>query len=299
MKTKAQSLILFILLLLLSACSPFVIAGSSGVPPMPDIELLLATQGLVVTPGQIDFEGISFVLDPEVAANPIGSSIPENPGSPDGPYWEVHPGYISISFYVYPVHGSLFKPVISVLPVDDYRRLSSLAGETIDQLQDFLAQKPADVHQIPSLPVMNYEQDFHSNLKYLEFQNGVGVRFLARYSQAADPVTNQDLVYVFQGLTDDGQNAVSIFLPANHPTLPVDPNALTPEEVEVMYQDFGKYQMDTANFLSVQPANGFTPNLEKLDALVASLKVEPYSGLSTKAALICANQQVNAALIKK
>ena len=275
MKMKTQSIILFILLLFLSACSPFVIAGSSGVPPTPDIELLLATQGLVETPGQIDFEGVSFVLDPEVAANPIGSTIPENPGSPDGPYWEVHPQYISISLYGYPVQGSLFKPVISVYPVDDYRKLSSRAGETLDRLQDFLTQKPADVHQVPSLPVMNHGQIFHTNLKHLDFQNGVGVRFLAVYSQAVDPITNQDLVYVFQGLTDDGRYAVSIFLPANHPTLPVDPNALTPEEVEVMVQDYGKYQVDTANSLSAQPANSFTPNLEKLDALVASLKVEP------------------------
>jgi len=76
-------------------------------------------------------------------------------------------------------------------------------------------------------------------------------------------------------LTDDGRYAVSIFLPANHPTLPVDPNALTPEEVDVMVQDYGKYQVDIANSLSAQPVGSFTPNLEKLDALVASLKVEP------------------------
>jgi hypothetical protein len=220
-----------------------------------------------------NFAGVSLDLDPGTVDLTSGMLVPENPGSPGGPFWEAMPEHVLIALpstqaaQTAPLNG------LAVYPVEDYRRLNPQAVEILDQLEDLLAQKPADPERIPSLPVINTGQVFHTQLEYLDFRNGSGVRFLAVYSQAVDPITNRELVYVFQGLTADGRQAVAAFLPVSHPDLVDDPNALTPAELDVIYQDYGAYLEGTVAGLSEQPAGSFTPDLETLDALIASLLV--------------------------
>jgi hypothetical protein len=168
-------------------------------------------------------------------------------------------------------HSSL-EPVVAVYPIEAYRSLSPMAGEILEQLKSLLTELPAQVEEIPSLPVMNSGQIFHSNMEYLNFQSGSGVRFLATYSQAVDPITNRDLVYVFQGLTTDERSVVSVFLPISHPLLPADANALSSEALDRIYKDYQQYRTDTASALSIQPVESFSPGLATLDALIASLK---------------------------
>jgi len=227
-----------------------------------------------ITEGRIIYEGVSFLLDPAVAAGASGRTVPENPGTPDGPYWEVNPQYVNISLAGYPLAGTFFSPAISIYPVEDYRRLDPRSGETLDDLENLLAEEPAGENQIPFLPVMNAGQVFHSNVQYLDFHNGSGVRFLAIYAQYPAPVNNQDLFYTFQGLTADGRFFVSVILPVNHPSLPADLNALSQSEMEAIAQDPETYYRDMAATLSAWPGDGFKPDLAKLDALIASLAIE-------------------------
>lgn len=220
------------------------------------------------------FEGVGFFMDSSVVDSASGQIVPENPGSQEGPWWDINPQYVSISFDDYPLTQTYFKPVIAVYPVEDYRRLSPQAAERLDNLKDFIIKKPNDANQIPFLPMMNSGQVFHSNLMNLDFQNGSGVRFLATYSQGLDPITNRDLVYTYQGLTADERYAVSVFLPVNHPSLPADPNTLSPDEVDTIYKDYEKYRTDMVDMLTAQPASSFIPDLEKLDAMIESITID-------------------------
>jgi len=220
------------------------------------------------------YESVGLTLDPAFASGAVGQLVPENPGSADGPYWEVNPQYVSIALDGYPLSGTAQSPVIAVYPVEDFRRLSPQAKTILDNLKDFLALKPASAEQIPFLPVWNAGQTFLSNMQYLDFQNGSGVRFLTIYAQYPAPVNNQDLFYAYQGLTADGRYAVSVILPVNHASLPASADALSIDELQAIAEDYGNYRANAASALSAEPDSSFLPDLAKLDALVQSLNVE-------------------------
>jgi hypothetical protein len=252
------NVVLIILALIAAACSPLKPPVESS-PPSGE---------------RFTYNGVSFDLDPAVSASVNGQIVPENPGSEDGPFWEVHPQYVQISLDGYPLEQTFFSPVIAVYPVEEYSQMSPRAGETLDNLKDFLVQKPAAADQAPFLPVINYGQVFHSNLEGLDFQNGSGARFLAIYAQEPAPVNNQALIYTFQGLTSDGRYVVSVILPVNHPSLPADANALSISELKSIAENYDTHRAEMASLLSSQPADSFTPDLDKLDTLVASLAIE-------------------------
>jgi hypothetical protein len=100
------------------------------------------------------------------------------------------------------------------------------------------------------------------------------VRFLTIYAQYVAPVNNQDLFYTFQGLTADGRYFVSATLPVNHPSLRADLNAFSTSELDTITKDYDQYRNDAAAALATQPNASFTPSLERLDALIASLAIE-------------------------
>jgi hypothetical protein len=218
------------------------------------------------------FKNASFILDPAVSTSASGQLLPET-SSPDGPYWETHPEYVSISLDGYPLSQTALQPVIGVYPVADYRRLSDQAGKVLDNLGDVLSRKPADERQMPLLPLINAGQVFHSNVQYLDFQNGSGVRYLAVLAQYPAPVNNEDLFYTYQGLTSDGSHFVSVILPVSQASLPMSANALAVSELEAIAKD-PAYYGNMAARLNALPDGEFTPDLVKLDALVASLVIE-------------------------
>jgi hypothetical protein len=218
------------------------------------------------------FKNASFILDPAVSTSASGQLLPET-SSPDGPYWETHPEYVSISLDGYPLSQTALQPVIGVYPVADYRRLSDQAGKVLDNLGDVLSRKPADERQMPLLPLINAGQVFHSNVQYLDFQNGSGVRYLAVLAQYPAPVNNEDLFYTYQGLTSDGSHFVSVILPVSQASLPMSANALAVSELEAIAKD-PAYYGNMAARLNALPDGEFTPDLVKLDGLVASLAIE-------------------------
>ncbi len=219
------------------------------------------------------FRNVSLILDPAISTSASGQLLPETPSSTDSPYWETHPEYVSISLDGYSLSQTALQPVMAVYPVEDYRRLSDQASKTLDSLGDILSRKPADERQMPFLPFMNAGQVFHSNVKYLDFQNGSGVRYLAVLAQYPAPVNNQDLFYTYQGLTSDKRHFVSIILPVSQASLPMSANALPVSELEAIAKD-PAYYGNMAAQLNALPDGSFAPDLSKLDALIASLAIE-------------------------
>lgn len=277
--------ILWILSLLLAGCAQ---ATSTVVPPQAlptetsqpaasptDTAQPPADTAIPTAEGGFNFEGVSLTLDSAIASGAQGEVVPENPGSAEGPYWETVPQYTRITLEGYPLEGTFFEPVIAVYPVEDFRRISPPAAGVLDSLQTLLQEQPAEApDQLPLLPIFNAGQVFHSNVEYLDFQNGRGVRFLTLLAQYPAPVNNNELFYAFQGLTSDGRYAVSMILPVNHPSLPASADALSTADLEAIAQDYNTYRNETSAALEAQPPDSFTPGLEQLDALVASLQIE-------------------------
>jgi hypothetical protein len=224
------------------------------------------------------YEGIQITLNPAIAASASGQTLAENKGETDGPYWEALPKHIKISLSGYPLTGTMHEPVIYIYPVEDFRHINEPAVKEIDDLRSVLAKKPAEAEftntQIPFLPIWNAGQTFHSNIQYLDFQNGSGVRFLAEYAQYPAPVNNHDLFYTFQGLTADGRYVISAILPISHPTLPESADALSINELDTIAQNYGDHHTRMSALLMEAPNETFLPNLGKLDEMMMSLRIE-------------------------
>jgi hypothetical protein len=110
------------------------------------------------------------------------------------------------------------------------------------------------------------------------------VRVLTQFAQNAWPINNEDLVYVFQGLTHDGRYYISAFLPVSAPFLPdhVDEPHTVPAVDGVIFPRFDsssfnslydRYQRTITQKLDSTPPEEFSPTLSNLDELIESLQV--------------------------
>jgi hypothetical protein len=132
---------------------------------------------------------------------------------------------------------------------------------------------------IPVLPLLNAAQVIRAQVRYLPFQGGTGVRFVAHYTQNVAPVTNEGIFYIFQGISGDGRYYVSAFLPVSAAALdPSSPDAVpfpTPDPSGVGSGEASqRYLADVTRQLDSLEPSGYTPNLEQLDALVGSSEVQ-------------------------
>jgi hypothetical protein len=103
--------------------------------------------------------------------------------------------------------------------------------------------------------------------KPLAFQNGSGDRSLETFGQNHYGVSNASLKYVFRGYTTDQQYAVYVQIPVRTASLPdVEPTLAEK-------QDVLQYNQQAVQSLNALTPGDFTPNLDLLDALVASIQV--------------------------
>jgi hypothetical protein len=221
-------------------------------------------------------DGISFVCEPALArvvkASVVDATGPE---SDNLPLFAVNPREDLFDFQGYIVNHGI-KARLIFFSVKEYEKLGGdPVIENIDKLKKLLAVQPTEVSErIPDLPVANADRIFHSHLNFFNFQNGKAVSYLTMYAQDVSPVTNERLVYVVQGITDDGAYYVSGMFPVTHPSLPNNfDDAMKGKDPTKFSQTFQDYLLDVQTQLNAQKIESFTPNLGALDALVASVKI--------------------------
>lgn len=225
-------------------------------------------------PGKLaQFANISFRYDVSIAQDVFGETVPAST-DPSLPYFDLYPEHIRLLFKGYPLYPQAFhEPQLIVFPAIDYAQINPAAPEQIDRLRALIADRtlPPPEETLPFLPIWNAGQLFRSNARFLEFQNGAGIRYLAQYGQAANPINSRELFYTFQGLTHDGRFYISAILPVAHPSLP-DPETVVLDDA--FYNGYPVYLLDMAAKLGAQPDDSFSPALSLLDALIQSLFIE-------------------------
>ena len=150
--------------------------------------------------------------------------------------------------------------------------MSELARAEIETLQSLLETRPpAPENEIPLLPLINAAQVFHTQVKYLDFQNGRGVRFITQYSQDVAPVTNQNIFYSFQGLTQDGAYYVAAYFPIAADGLS---DELEIEDWEAFNAGYQDYLSETVSHLDALSSHEFEPDLALPDSVIQSLVVD-------------------------
>jgi hypothetical protein len=227
------------------------------------------------TMGTADFNGVTFNYDLALAQQITTTTVPGENAGPDGPYWATFPAYDEFNLVGYPSQNSYHKPHLAIYSVDEFSNLNAAAKEQIDQLKQLLGDAPGSPDKIPLIPIFNAAQVFRSQVKYLNFQSGQGVRFVTQYDQAIIPINNQETFYTFQGLTSDGRYYIAAILPVATGTLPAT-GELSQDQMQTFStaDGFENYLSQTVQTLNGLSASDFTPNLDLLDALIKSVRVE-------------------------
>ena len=228
------------------------------------------------SPHNFNQDGISFVYPGAVFGPP---KLEQKEGSTEVEMGGPYPDYIAIKFDSYFLSSTILYPYMLINDIDEYRAINEYVGETIDLLQAMLAdpQKIANAMELPYLPEANAAQVFHSNVEIIEFKNGKGLRYLTTYYQDYSPVTNETLVYTFQGITADGSRYISVSIPVNHPRLPADHQAFyssNKEDQDALENDYQGFITKTAQMLNESNQNEFNPPLNALDEMIKTLEIK-------------------------
>lgn len=234
---------------------------------------ILASEEKITT---VEYGGVHFEINSALAESIWREVVRAQPLVEGGPGWEVRPEHVRFTI-AGPREQNTFEgmrvgianqPQILIYPAGEFRTMSELAGAEIEKLRSLLETRPlAPESEIPLLPLINAAQVFHAQVKYLDFQNGSGVRFLTQYSQEnVGRLTNKNIFYTFQGLTRDGKYYVAAFFPITATGLR---DEMVPENWEVAQAHLA----EDIQHLESLSSQEFEPDLEILDSIIESLVV--------------------------
>ena len=230
-----------------------------------------------VTP--VDLQGVHFEYSSNLAESVWPEIVAAEEGTPDAPGWLVWPEHLRFTFAGAreptdsPIGsmGPFVHSQIMVFPVETYASMSDFAKEEMEKLQALLQTRPpAPEDPISLLPLINASQVFHAQVKYLDFQNGSGVRFLTQYSQDIFPIVNPNIFYTFQGLTQDGAYYVVAAFAIDSAGLPEEPDI---SDWEAFSAGYGDYLVEITQQLDALSSDQFEPDLALLDRVIQSLMV--------------------------
>ena len=267
--------LLFGLLLLLAACSGDELSSPEASPTTEPT--LTATKAPSPTPTlsptpesiEVEVEGVSFSYDQALANTIKDEKIPAQLLGIDGgsSYFRGVPDYAYFTFNVETPGGRPSTLVIQ--PIKDgngdyYGTLDNFYRAEIERLVAQLAETPSTSANPADI-----------QLAYLDFASGEGVRTISYLPSALgpEPITNQEIYYVFRGLTSDGSMQVVLNYSISTDVLS-DTASLTAEELQTIANDSQGYITGIMDSLASLSAEQFTPQLALLDEMIASLSVD-------------------------
>ncbi len=220
-------------------------------------------------------EGVAQSYEVQVApATAYDASMPPGPvGAPE---------HLAITFDGESLDEASFGGrVIYLAPTEAYNALWLDAGNdaisvTLAALTTLLEEQPADPQPaLPVLPPPPAVNDVAVQVAYLDVPglDASGMRWVGRFSQDLSPVMNDQLRYIFQGLSVDGQTLISASFPVTTALLPDSMAAMTADEQAAFEADPQGFLDATASALSFLSSDDFSPSLDALDAMIQSLAI--------------------------
>lgn len=213
------------------------------------------------------YAGVSFVFNDALAENIVAGVEPAL--IDENTWWSV-PEHREYRFNSWIINDAFLDARIKIYAVDEFKTINPGVGDRLAELENVLMNKPADGEGAPVGDIFNAGQMYKSNVKYLQFQNGEGIRFLTQYGQALFPLGRPMMFYTFQGLTSDGRYYISAWLPATHPSLPHG-NTVTLDQA--FMDNWENYVAETEAQLNAEADNTFLPPLGLLDQMMESMTV--------------------------
>lgn len=222
-------------------------------------------------------DNVSFSFDKGLAQSAQGVDIAAVPVSLNAPMLGGGvPKHIAFAFNGEQITADVnpFQAQVRVYPLADLKGLDSSVADEVAKLKALLVAQPAEpAENVPVFPLFNAAQVMHSNVAYLQFANGKGVRFVTFYAQDVAPITNDGLFYTFQGLTTDEKYYVTVFWASKTDKLPNSYQDAKITDYGAWAKQFETYRTDTINMLNGLPPEAYVPNLSLLDQLVQSISI--------------------------
>lgn len=226
------------------------------------------------------FGDINFTYNMSVTSNLTFTVESAVPASVDTPFWEDVPEFVNVTFVGYPHTDSAYQPLIQFYSIPDFATDPAYADIFLSMRELLNARAlymPEGIRILPLSFQAQGAQVMQAQVQYLEMANGEGIRFLTQYQSTAGLINNFLLLYVFQGITDDGTTYVAGVLPVSSPILPND-GQVVPSDIDAFVANLSAYRENTVLQLNAEPVYSFTPNLDALDALFRSILISTPEG---------------------
>ena len=201
----------------------------------------------------------------------IEETVPAVLPNSERPYWEILPEHNVFTLEGYEISEHLLDAQIFIYPVAELGLYNANAAQAAEDLENLLDDQAVG-ETLPFLPLFNAAQVMHAQVEFLDFQNGKGVRFLTQFDQAPIPINNYELIYTFQGLTNDGKYYIAAIFPVTHPDLPE--NNRVGIDQEFVPEQFAAEMAESVEKLDKLPMSSFSPDLNQLDTLIQSIEIK-------------------------
>jgi len=171
--------------------------------------------------------------------------------------------------YYFPSRNVLRVYRISHVETAPYKTIQS----QIRSVRTLLSDRPStvrddsSVQKLPDYPPRNAGHCFAVKLSYIDASWGSAICYVTQFTQdGGTPANNEELTYIVQGLSKEGDLYISADFSIIHPKLP---NRVqdTPERAK------DDYAPDIA-LLSKQKEGSFTPALDKIRAWLSTLEAK-------------------------
>jgi hypothetical protein len=226
-----------------------------------------------VIQGELQIEDVSVVIPPDLCTGgtPVRTSNVEHPFAlaSFGPM----PEHWSIELTDCLIWNTGGRPLVTVFRAEEYAGYSDQAAETVAALRRLLENPGMDLTE----PFFGHVT-FHPQACKISSPVSIGVRFLTQVFSGFVPVTNADLFYFFQGLSEDGRFLITLQYPVHASFLSEEPGATSPEN-GIRFPDhpddqsFSEYLETVVEQMDSAPSSEFDPVLSDLDSMAASVVV--------------------------
>lgn len=171
----------------------------------------------------------------------------------------------------------LSRPQVRIVPIAALlswlqARGDAAGQDALEDLQSLLADPPPAAEAVvPPLPFSDLRQPLVARVAFAQFGGGHGVGYVAHMTgdEATPATADSGLIYVYQGLTDDGRNYVFISWPMDSAFLDED----AASAATAVAADADAYYQTVAAEIETADDAAMTTTLSSLGRVVRSLAV--------------------------
>ena len=278
-------LLVFVCVLFACHLKPVVRSNEGSLEPKNE-----SAEETIPSEQMVDFEGVSFTYDPRVFGDVTKEVVPEQKlEAPDNKPESVAPQHIRFEFEFGREFG---RARIAVFPLKGFEDVYAISPDSVANMKEYIAGLRRTVNdpsfrvdgQIPHLEFRDASDNFYVKVRDFDFPSGDGILFVTHWEHGVDFVSNRNLRYRFEGFTADGKYYVTAETPLSVAFLPDD----SPKEFEGFTEEDlmefmrgskaaaakrEKYIASISTRLEKLTSSDYSPNLEKFEAIIASLKI--------------------------